>query len=54
MPPVPAFYHQPKSIDDLLAQTAGKILDQFAIGHTLFRRWDGTPSAPDTDLVISH
>jgi 3-polyprenyl-4-hydroxybenzoate decarboxylase len=49
MPPVPAFYHQPKSIDDLLAQTAGKILDQFTIGHTLFRRWDGTSPAPDDD-----
>jgi len=49
MPPVPAFYHQPKSTDDLLAQTAGKILDQFPIGHTLFRRWDGTAPAPDDD-----
>jgi polyprenyl P-hydroxybenzoate/phenylacrylic acid decarboxylase-like protein len=49
MPPVPAFYHQPKSIDDLLAQTAGKILDQFAIEHTLFRRWDGTSPALDDD-----
>jgi polyprenyl P-hydroxybenzoate/phenylacrylic acid decarboxylase-like protein len=45
MPPVPAFYHQPKSIDDLLAQTAGKILDQFAITHALFRRWHGTTPA---------
>jgi polyprenyl P-hydroxybenzoate/phenylacrylic acid decarboxylase-like protein len=45
LPPVPAFYHQPKTIDDLLNQTAGKILDQFAIGHTLFRRWDGTTPA---------
>jgi polyprenyl P-hydroxybenzoate/phenylacrylic acid decarboxylase-like protein len=47
LPPVPAFYHQPKSVDDLLAQTAGKILDQFAIGHSLFRRWDGTTPAID-------
>jgi polyprenyl P-hydroxybenzoate/phenylacrylic acid decarboxylase-like protein len=39
LPPVPAFYHQPKSIDDLLRQTAGKVLDQFGIEHTLFRRW---------------
>jgi 3-polyprenyl-4-hydroxybenzoate decarboxylase len=49
MPPVPTFYHQPKSIDDLLAQTAGKILDQFAIGHTLFLRWDGTSPTLDDD-----
>jgi polyprenyl P-hydroxybenzoate/phenylacrylic acid decarboxylase-like protein len=41
LPPAPAFYHQPKTIDDLLNQTAGKILDQFGITHELFRRWDG-------------
>jgi len=52
MPPAPAFYHQPKSIDDLLAQTAGKILDQFAIGHTLFRRWDGKPPAIAGDEAL--
>ena len=39
MPPVPAFYHRPKSIDDLLDHTVGKILDQFGIPHDLFRRW---------------
>jgi polyprenyl P-hydroxybenzoate/phenylacrylic acid decarboxylase-like protein len=44
MPPVPAFYHQPASIDDLLAHTAGKVLDQFDVDHRLFRRWDGPPA----------
>lgn len=39
MPPVPAFYHQPKTIDDLLAHVIGKILDQFSIPHRLFTRW---------------
>lgn len=39
LPPVPAFYHRPRTIDDLLRQTAGKILDQFGIEHDLFRRW---------------
>lgn len=41
LPPVPAFYHQPKTIEDLLNQTVGKILDQFGITHDLFRRWEG-------------
>src|SRR5262245_58415474 len=49
LPPVPAFYHQPETIHDLLNQTAGKILDQFGIAHELFRRWDSgqrrTPAA---------
>ena len=39
LPPVPGFYHQPSSIDDLLRQTAGKVLDQFRIEHNAFRRW---------------
>ena len=52
LPPVPAFYHQPETIDDLLNQTAGKILDQFAIEHTLFRRWDGTSPALDHKAAV--
>jgi polyprenyl P-hydroxybenzoate/phenylacrylic acid decarboxylase-like protein len=39
LPPVPGFYHKPKSIQDLLLQTCGKVLDQFGIPHELFRRW---------------
>lgn len=39
LPPVPAFYHRPETIDDLLKQTAGKVLDQFGIEHKLFERW---------------
>lgn len=38
-PPVLGFYHRPRSVDDLLAQVVGKVLDQFAIPHRLFRRW---------------
>jgi polyprenyl P-hydroxybenzoate/phenylacrylic acid decarboxylase-like protein len=39
MPPVPAFYHQPKTIDDLLLHTCGKVLDQLRIAHNAFVRW---------------
>jgi polyprenyl P-hydroxybenzoate/phenylacrylic acid decarboxylase-like protein len=41
LPPVAAFYHQPQTIEDLLDQTVGKVLDQFGIDHQLFRRWSG-------------
>jgi polyprenyl P-hydroxybenzoate/phenylacrylic acid decarboxylase-like protein len=41
LPPVPAFYHRPASIEDLLMQTVGKVLDQFHLEHQLFRRWGG-------------
>jgi polyprenyl P-hydroxybenzoate/phenylacrylic acid decarboxylase-like protein len=41
LPPMPAFYHRPKTIEDLLNQTVGKVLDQFGIEHHLFERWTG-------------
>jgi polyprenyl P-hydroxybenzoate/phenylacrylic acid decarboxylase-like protein len=41
LPPMPAFYHRPKTIEDLLNQTVGKVLDQFNIEHSLFERWSG-------------
>ncbi|MEI7869592.1 MAG: UbiX family flavin prenyltransferase [Candidatus Methylumidiphilus sp.] len=41
LPPAPSFYHAPKTIMDLIDQTVGKVLDQFGIGHGLFRRWGG-------------
>ncbi len=39
LPPMPAFYHQPRTIDDLIAQTIGKIFDYLGFEHHLFRRW---------------
>lgn len=39
LPPVPSFYHQPKTIDDIINQTIGKIFDYFRIEHNLFKRW---------------
>ncbi len=38
-PPVPAFYHRPKTLDDVINQTVTRILDQFDIDVTLFERW---------------
>ena len=40
-PPVPAFYHRPKTIADLIHHTIGKVLDCLHIPHELFRRWGG-------------
>jgi polyprenyl P-hydroxybenzoate/phenylacrylic acid decarboxylase-like protein len=41
LPPVPAFYHRPATIDDLLLHICGKVLDQFGVPHDLYRRWSG-------------
>ncbi len=43
LPPIPSFYHQPKTIDDIINQTIGKIFDYFAIEHDLFKRWGTLP-----------
>jgi flavin prenyltransferase len=39
LPPIPAFYHKPETIDDIIAHTVGKVLDCFRIPHHLYRRW---------------
>jgi 2,5-furandicarboxylate decarboxylase 2 len=50
MPPVPAFYAMPKTLDDLVAHTVGRILDLFGVRSTKLKRWQGlkgNPAAPD-------
>ncbi|ASG63038.1 TPA: UbiX family flavin prenyltransferase [Kluyvera ascorbata] len=43
MPPVPAFYHRPQTLDDVINQTVNRVLDQFdiALPDDLFTRWSG-------------
>jgi 4-hydroxy-3-polyprenylbenzoate decarboxylase len=41
-PPVPAFYHKPKTIDDIVNQTVSRVLDMLGVEHPdLFKRWNG-------------
>ncbi|HZS51281.1 MAG TPA: UbiX family flavin prenyltransferase [Bryobacterales bacterium] len=41
VPPVPAFYNHPKTIDEIVNHTVGRILDLFSIETDLVRRWEG-------------
>jgi 4-hydroxy-3-polyprenylbenzoate decarboxylase len=41
--PVPAFYARPRTIEDLVDHTVGRILDLFDIEHDLLNRWHGMP-----------
>jgi 4-hydroxy-3-polyprenylbenzoate decarboxylase len=45
LPPVPAFYHGPRTILDIIHQSIGKALDHFEIEHNLFKRWQGNGKA---------
>lgn len=41
LPPIPAFYHKPQTLDDIVNQSVGKALDQFGLDASLFKRWTG-------------
>jgi 4-hydroxy-3-polyprenylbenzoate decarboxylase len=43
LPPVPSFYHQPKTIQDIIDHTIGKIFDYLGIENQLFKRWGSDP-----------
>jgi flavin prenyltransferase len=45
MPVVPAFYHQPKTIDDLVTQYVCRVLAQIGLSQEMMYRWAGTPAA---------
>jgi len=42
VPAMPAFYHNPKTIDELVDFVVGKTLDQLGVEHDLFERWKGS------------
>ena len=41
-PPVPAFYTRPASLDEVIDQTVGRVLDQVGLDSERFPRWQGT------------
>ncbi|MFQ6094501.1 MAG: UbiX family flavin prenyltransferase, partial [Candidatus Bathyarchaeia archaeon] len=42
VPAMPAYYHKPKSINDVVNFVVGKVLDLLGIEHALYRRWQKT------------
>lgn len=46
MPPVPAFYSKPKSLDEMITQTVGRALDLFDIHLPMVKRWKEGPDSP--------
>jgi 4-hydroxy-3-polyprenylbenzoate decarboxylase len=41
LPPMVAFYHRPTTLQEVIDQTVGKVLDALGIENSLFRRWEG-------------
>lgn len=44
VPPVPAFYNKPSTIDDIVTHIAARVLDQFGLDMAGAARWTGPPS----------
>lgn len=47
LPPMPAFYNRPQTVDDIVDHIVARVLDQFGIPADFARRWDGRMSRPD-------
>jgi flavin prenyltransferase len=41
IPPMPAFYNHPKTVDDIVNHIVARVLDQFGISASFAKRWDG-------------
>ena len=46
-PPLPAFYNQPQTIDDLINHSVGRVLDLFDLDDGSLKRWEGLNSRSD-------
>jgi 4-hydroxy-3-polyprenylbenzoate decarboxylase len=49
MPPVPAFYTNPRSVDDIVNHSVGRALDLFGIENSLVKRWQEPGGDEETD-----
>jgi flavin prenyltransferase len=48
VPPMPAFYHHPASVDDIVDHLIARVLDQFGLAAPAARRWTGLAAAQRT------
>ena len=54
VPAIPAWYHQPKTIEDLVDFVIGRALDQLGVDNDLFNRWQGLGrTSPPNPLSVN-
>ena len=46
-PPLPAFYNQPQSLDDIVNHSVGRVLDLFGLDAGTLKRWQGVGSGEE-------
>jgi 4-hydroxy-3-polyprenylbenzoate decarboxylase len=51
LPAMPAFYHKPKTISDMVDMIVGRILDRLGVDNSLFFRWGKDTSNGDTEMT---
>jgi flavin prenyltransferase len=52
VPPVPAFYHHPQTVDDIVDQTVGRVFDLFGLDAGAVQRWEGSQQAAQRARAI--
>ena len=50
MPPMPAFYNRPQTIEDIVDHVVARTLDQLGLPAPFARRWEGVPRAEAVSL----
>lgn len=53
LPPMPAFYGRPKTLDDVINHTVGRVLDHFDLAHNLVERWGESPRRKGVQAVAN-
>ena len=51
-PPVPAFYAKPRTIDDIINNTVGRVLDILGVENDLYKPWIGRESISERELNL--
>jgi 4-hydroxy-3-polyprenylbenzoate decarboxylase len=52
-PPMPAFYNQPQTIDDLINHSVGRVLDLFDLDAGILKRWEGPQKRVSLEMIHS-